>query len=425
MIRFRRSAGIIAVSLAAVMLAASPSLGAPDEEDEKPEPLPDPFRLNPSLSLALEEIRDAREVLTSAESDEEEAWALVRALEMPMFIANAKAEIMQEDIDSYARKIYIQGPDPSALDIVLESEAETVEDLLANVGEARYVGGQKGTLNYEAQEDAGEKEIEFLSAVEAAAARRTITQNARLTLEQKQQDVRDIARTLGYDQFLAVLAPSSLAEDGCATMANADTVLSSVNSELVEICRTAVENAETDEAKLAIKWAISRLGSPYACKGIGRENPFQYDCSSLVVAAYANGAGIDTRVEGWSPSTHAMLPSSNAGVFAPISSQELKPGDLVLHYTCPKGEKCPYNHVVMYLGEVNGQELMLHTNVCGGVSKIEPFWGAYDSSKGRYLGSRRVVDNGETVDALTKISDATDVSIEELEESGVDLELIL
>ncbi len=79
----------------------------------------------------------------------------------------------------------------------------------------------------------------------------------------------------------------------------------------------------------------------------------------------------------------------------------------------------------MYLGEVNGQELMLHTNMCGGVSKIEPFWGAYDSSKGQYLGSRRVVDNGETVDALTKISDATDVSIEELEESGVDLELLL
>lgn len=423
MIRFRIGAGILAASLSAVILAASPSLGVPD--NEKPEPLPDPFRLDPSLSLALEDIRDAREVLTIAESAEEAAWTLARTLEVPMLIANAKAEIMQEDIDDYARKIYMQGPDPSTLDIVLESEAETIEDLLAGVGEAQFVGGQKGTLNFEAQEDADAKEADYFSAVEAAVARRSITQEALMSLEQKQQDARDLGRSLGYQQFLAVLAPSSLGKDGCATMSNVDTVLPSVNSEILEICRTAVEGAETDEAKLAIKWAISRLGSPYACKGIGRENPFQYDCSSFVVAAYANGAGIDTRVDGWSPSTHAMLPNSNAGVFAPISSQELQPGDLVLYYTCPEGEKCPYNHVVMYLGEVNGQELMIHTNVCGGVSKIEPFWGAYDSSKGKYLGSRRVVDNGETVDALTKISDATDVSIEELEESGVDLELIL
>ncbi len=429
--------GVVAVATAAMMLSATASLGAPDEE-EKPEPLPDPFRIDPSLTLALTEIDTARGMLAEAEANEEAAWATTQALEMPMFIANARAEIatanaevMQDDIESFARKIYIQGPDPSALDIVLESEAETVEELLANVGEAQYVGGQKGTLNFEAQETAEEKqeaaeakETDYLSAVEAAVARRSITHQARLSLAQRQQDVRDLGKSLGPDQYLAVLAPSSLEADGCPTLATSETVLPSVESELLEICRTAVENTETDEAKLAVKWALSRLGSPYACKGIGRENPFQYDCSSFVVAAYANGAGIDTRVDGWSPSTHAMLPASSAGVFAPVDAKDLQPGDVVLHDTCPKGEECSYNHVVMYLGEINGQELQIHTNRCGSVSKIEPFWGAYDSSKGRYLGSRRIVDNGETIDTLKQLSDATDVSIQDLKERGVDLENI-
>jgi len=75
-------------------------------------------------------------------------------------------------------------------------------------------------------------------------------------------------------------------------------------------------------------------------------------------------------------------------------------GDLALYYTCPEGESCSYNHVVMYLGEIDGVELQLHTNNCGGVANITTFWGTKDSDKGQFLGARTVVPSDRNWEPL-------------------------
>ena len=157
--------------------------------------------------------------------------------------------------------------------------------------------------------------------------------------------------------------------------------------------KQAVKNAVTPQAAVAVKYALLRLGAPYACEGIGRLEPWRFDCSSYVSRAYSEGAGLKTAGDGWAPSTRNMVPWDGVPLdphYAPINASKLKPGDLVLYDTCPAGETCPYRHVVMHLGpaEKDGVPLMAHTNGCGLVAHVEPFWG---TDVANYLGSRRVM----------------------------------
>ena len=52
-----------------------------------------------------------------------------------------------------------------------------------------------------------------------------------------------------------------------------------------------------------------------------------------------------------------------------------------------------YRHVVIYLGaaEKGGPAWMLHTNSCGDVAKVEPFWGFPATGSHVFLGARRVL----------------------------------
>jgi len=48
------------------------------------------------------------------------------------------------------------------------------------------------------------------------------------------------------------------------------------------------------------------------------------------------------------------------------------PGDLIVTET---GRGAAGRHVKMYLGRINGTEYIAHTNTCGDVSKVEPYYG--------------------------------------------------
>lgn len=156
---------------------------------------------------------------------------------------------------------------------------------------------------------------------------------------------------------------------------------------LREACESVSSSADPTAAR-AIRFAFAQLGADYACKGIGREQPGRFDCSSLVSRAYDH-AGARTRIKGWSPNTAYML-SGQQQVFRPIRPQSAQPGDLVLYDTCPSGQSCTYNHVVMYLGYVDGREWMVHANACGSPVKLERFWGWESTGSARFLGVRRV-----------------------------------
>lgn len=158
------------------------------------------------------------------------------------------------------------------------------------------------------------------------------------------------------------------------------------------LCRAAVAGAATPQAALAITWAFAHLGAAYACGGAGRMLPWRMDCSSLVSRAYHEGAGLAVAGAGWAPSTREMVPWGGASLdphYALVRPAALRPGDLVLYDT----GGAAYRHVVIYLGPVKpgGTSWMLHTNSCGDVAKVEPFWGFPTSGSATFLVARRVL----------------------------------
>jgi hypothetical protein len=214
-----------------------------------------------------------------------------------------------------------------------------------------------------------------------------------------QKDQKELQR------LVAVAAPQTvISKDGCPKAVLDGTI--PVDIKVKKLCENAVKNAPTAQAAVAIKWALIRLGAPYACEGIGRLEPWRYDCSSYVARAYAEGAGLGTAGKTWAPSTRNMVPWDGVPLdqhYAPIPPTELKPGDLVLYDTCPAGETCAYRHVVMYLGpmEKGGAPMMAHTNGCGLVAHVEPFLG---TDAANFLGVRRVVAlSGEKIQTVFSI----------------------
>ncbi len=153
------------------------------------------------------------------------------------------------------------------------------------------------------------------------------------------------------------------------------------------LCADSVTWATTPQAALAIKAAFGMLGAPYACGGVGRSDPYRFDCSSLVSRAYAVGAGLPTSGAAWAPSTRDMVPWDGvrlASWASYVSPMDARPGDLVLYDTGGS----TYRHVVMLLAD----GYMLHTNHCGDVAHVAKFRG-FDVDRG-FLVVRRVLAPG-------------------------------
>jgi cell wall-associated NlpC family hydrolase len=199
--------------------------------------------------------------------------------------------------------------------------------------------------------------------------------------------------------------------DGCPTAAVDGTLRDgSAAIGVQKLCQSAVKQAATPQAALAITWAFQHLGAVYACGGAGRMLPWRADCSSFVSRAYHEGAGIGTAGATWAPSTRDMVPWDGAKLdphYAYVPPNLLRPGDLVLYNSCPQGG-CPYRHVVMYLGSPDGGKTvwMVHTNSCGDVAHISRFYG-FPTTGEPFLVARRVVAlPGEVVKVPTALAAA-------------------
>ena len=200
-------------------------------------------------------------------------------------------------------------------------------------------------------------------------------------------------------KLISVAAPQTVVgNNGCPKEVLEGTVPEGIK--IKQLCAIAVRTAASPQAAFAIKWALVRVGAPYACEGIGRLEAWRFDCSSFVSRAYAEGAGLRTAGDGWAPSTRNMVPWDGASLdphYAVIDPKDIRPGDLALYDTCPAGEVCPYRHVVMYLGpmEKGGPPMMVHTNSCGSVAHVAPFTGI---DAANLLGVRRVIpSSGEKI----------------------------
>jgi cell wall-associated NlpC family hydrolase len=103
----------------------------------------------------------------------------------------------------------------------------------------------------------------------------------------------------------------------------------------------------------ALKWALSRIGDPYVW---GAAGPNEFDCSGLVMWAYAH-VGISLE--------HFTGDQWNEGVHVPRS--ELKPGDLIFFFST-------ISHVGMYIGKgmmvdapTQGQDVQIQAVYWGSV----------------------------------------------------------
>lgn len=306
--------------------------------------------------------------------------------------------IATEQFDLSVRDLYITGS--TDVDVMLGVMGSEPDEFLRNLSSIVYLRAATGneTLDYQ-----------------AAALHATVVDSATSSIAIRTRGDADLAGTIRRDlnrakrdvtkdqeQLQALIAQAApqtvVGKDGCPRSVLDGTV--PVGVDVRQLCKQAVKAAVSPQAAVAVKWAMLRLGAPYACEGIGRLEAWRYDCSSYVSRAYSEGAGLGTAGDGWAPTTRDMLPWDGAARdphYAPVPPNQLKPGDLVLYDTCPAGEVCPYRHVVMYLGpqEKGGVPMMAHTNSCGGVAHVTEFWG---TDAANFLGARRVMAlPGETL----------------------------
>jgi cell wall-associated NlpC family hydrolase len=188
---------------------------------------------------------------------------------------------------------------------------------------------------------------------------------------------------MAADRSHPVFAP-----DGCPTTPPADTLrgLAATNHlTLYQICTDSVRLARSPAAALAIRFALSELGTPYSQPF--RNSPHIYDCSSFVSRAY-QAAGVPIaypatpdRIDG-GPGQNT--PSSQQEVAAPwavpVTPATALPGDLVFF----PGADPPNGHV----GIVLADGLLVHTNETGDVAHVDTLdaatasaWRAVDPAK--------------------------------------------
>lgn len=308
-----------------------------------------------------------------------------------------------DQLDVAVQDLYISGT--TDVDVIMSVLGSEPEDMLRGLDAVIYLRSATGS------EDADLRTARYAAVVSQSAAAST-----QMRMDDDRDRVADVEKSLArtrmrlssdrkeLDALIAAAAPQTVVgASGCPKSVLDGTVPAGVD--IRDLCRRAVKGAATPQAAFAIKWALVRLGAPYACEGVGRLAPWRYDCSSYVSRAYAEGAGLQTATQGWAPSTRTMVPWDGAALdphYARVAPDRLKPGDLVLYDTCPAGEVCDYQHVVMYLGPATtgGIPLMAHTSTCGGVAHVAPFTGTQAAN---FLGVRRVIPAaGERVRAPRK-----------------------
>jgi cell wall-associated NlpC family hydrolase len=120
---------------------------------------------------------------------------------------------------------------------------------------------------------------------------------------------------------------------------------------------TAATGSGDTAGAVAVSWALSQVGTPYVWGG---ETPgVGFDCSGLVQAAYAvAGVSLPRVAQDQYDATSKLAPGA-----------VLAPGDLVFFGGSPDS----IDHVGLYVGVVNGQNVMVDAPHTGAVVRAETF----------------------------------------------------
>ena len=377
------------------------------------------FALTAQRDLIAPRVTALTTALTTAHTTV--VWYETQRPNVALTLARAEVASMaaQQSTDDVVRDLYIQGDAGfGAYASLIGSGPSNFIDRLDNLRYARNAatGAVKAGIAAQAAVDLAQATLESYDAHLAQA--RADEQSAQTALTQATADLTALDSQL--TAFAFIPPQVAVGPDGCPTVNVATTLRD--GAELIgapRLCTSAVKQAATPQAALAITWAFQHLGAAYACGGAGRMLPFRADCSSFVSRAYHEGAGLSTAGDAWAPSTRDMVPWDGVALdphYAYVPPQALRPGDLVLYNTCPQGG-CPYRHVVMYLGTPDGGKTfwMVHTNSCGDVAHVSKFLG-FPTTGEPFLVARRVIPvPGEVVSvpapAVARASAAAAVAV--------------
>lgn len=332
------------------------------------------------------QVNKASEEADAAAEAQKEAEEAAKLAQWQALMASVRAEQARNLLDRYAAGVYRSGGGTTSLVAIVNGSLSDPGRVLDEQTYLRQATNTKKSEVEQAKDVVAEAEnlkVAAARAQDAAAASARVAADARTRLSGLLASAETELKTL---EQAAVSAQTLIGDDGCPTAVPLNTLRNGAEGwDVHELCARSVAAAATPEAALAIKYAFRALGAPYACGGVGRSLPFRYDCSSLVSRAYAEGAGLNTAGDGWAPSTRDLVPWDGvklapwAGYVAP---ENARPGDMVLYDT----GGATYRHVVMLLSD----GYMLHTNACGDVAKVEPFWG-FGTDHATFLVARRVI----------------------------------
>jgi cell wall-associated NlpC family hydrolase len=132
---------------------------------------------------------------------------------------------------------------------------------------------------------------------------------------------------------------------------------------------TSTLTADAGAGALAVSWALSQIGTPYVWGG---ETPgVGFDCSGLVQAAYAvAGLSLPRVAQDQYDTTPKLAPGA-----------PLVPGDLVFFGGGPGS----IDHVGLFVGVVNGQDVMVDAPHTGADVRAEAFPASIGASFGSLL----------------------------------------
>jgi len=294
------------LALACGVTAAVVSL--PGTAQAEPDPMKRIQTIHEELEKVSEQINGLRVKLKQAE----------RAAK----VASKNAARQQKALDDVAREVsglaatsYMLGGTDQAL-------------LLATSDDPQAFLDQSSTLSYFASQN-GTKVNELLSAMQAA-------QRAKKAADDRAGQVGRLKKQLDERQDKLKAEYTKIR----------DRIVRKNPQKVVDI--PPVPGA--GKAAEALRWALTQLGKPYVW---GAAGPNSYDCSGLVMWAYAK-VGIAL--------PHYTGSQWNAG--ARIPREDLQPGDLVFFYS-------DLHHVGLYIGDGK----MVHAPRTGDVVKIAPIDG--------------------------------------------------
>jgi peptidoglycan DL-endopeptidase CwlO len=320
-----------------VTMAQPPATAAPIPVLQAPPTGSDALAKYRDLAAQAEKLNEdllkAQDDLTAKQGQLDKATADVAAAKDAGIQAAEAKQKYQSQVDKFAGASFTSGVQMNKLSALLAGTS--TQDFLDRSAALEVIATDKNAA------------MDNLSgaAEKAAAAEKTATDAAK-----RATDARDAAAKLTSDieaKKKDLQTQIDQIEATSRTLSNADKAAQKDTGGAAPTVK-----APTAAAQKAVNAALSKLGSAYVW---GATGPSTFDCSGLMQWAYKQ-AGI----------TLPRNSAAQAGFGAPVSRDQLQPGDLVAYYS-------PVSHIGMYLGDGK----MVHAPTSGDVVKISPLQSQY------------------------------------------------